>query len=348
MLKEHERYLLKAILSNSLSSENPSKETIERGLKTSNSYFQQFKENLLKEYKGKKLEDIEGSKVVSTDSGETLKIINKEKMDFKLSENNIKEELRKNLKLIPNIGVNTELKLKEKGYLNIDSLKNHDRYSNKAIKLSKTLDDSSLDQILCLLNKNKYNRECRNNLLRCASLVNKEDFKFMDIETLGLSNVPVILIGIAEFKGNKIISSQYLLRDKSEEPAILEGYLSHLDENSVHISYNGLSFDFPFIKNRCNYYGINSNLDNPHFDLIYFTRNLWKDKLPNCKLKTIEKYIFNIERENDVPGEYIPSYYETYLDESNIGPLIPIIEHNKQDIVSLASFLMKLYDEVNY
>ena len=28
--------------------------------------------------------------------------------------------------------------------------------------------------------------------------------------------------------------------------------------------------------------------------------------------------------------------------------MIPIIEHNRQDIVSLADFLMKMYEEVNY
>ena len=57
--------------------------------------------------------------------------------------------------------------------------------------------------------------------------------------------------------------------------------------------------------------------------------------------------MFGLERQGDVPGQYIPDYYNTYLTEGNIGPLIPIIEHNKQDIISLASFLEKIYAEVN-
>ena len=169
----------------------------------------------------------------------------------------------------------------------------------------------------------------------------------MDIETLGLSNVPVILIGVAEIKNNKITSSQYFLRDIYEEPAVLEAYLSHLDDDSIHVTFNGSMFDVPFIKNRCSYYRMNPQLDLPHLDLLYFARNLWKNTLPNCQLQTIEKEIFGIERKDDVPGQYILGYYQTYLTERNIGPIVPIIEHNRQDIVSLASFLMKMYDIVN-
>ena len=78
---------------------------------------------------------------------------------------------------------------------------------------------------------------------------------------------------------------------------------------------------------------------------MYPARNLWKDVLPNCKLTTIEEHIFNIKRDDDVPGAYVPGYYQTYLEKKNIGPLIPIIEHNRNDVISLASFLMKIYEE---
>lgn len=252
-----------------------------------------------------------------------------------------------NLKLLPRIGVKTEQNLKNAGYDTIESLANHDRYGLYADRFIANIEEMSFKDVLGLLNKNKYGKKCRDNLIKCASIPDAENFKFMDIETLGLSNVPVILIGVAEIKNNKITSSQYFLRDIYEEPAVLEAYLSHLDEDSVHVTFNGSMFDVPFIKNRCSYYRINPHLDLPHLDLLYFARNLWKDSLPNCQLQTIEKEIFGIERKDDVPGQYIPGYYQTYLTERNIGPIVPIIEHNRQDIVSLASFLMKMYDIVN-
>ena len=107
------------------------------------------------------------------------------------------------------------------------------------------------------------------------------------------------------------------------------------------------SFDVPFIRNRCIYNRINHDLELPHLDLMYFAKNLWKGSLPNFKLQTIEEEIFGITRYRDVPGQYIPGYYDTYLSKKNIGPVVPIIQHNCQDIISLASFLEKMYEDVN-
>lgn len=345
--EEHERYLLEAILSDSISSDNPSEKAKEKARKNSPSYFKALEENLLVKYENKKLSDISGSKIIDTDAGETLCITESEKINFKLAENNFKQQMNHNLKLLPKIGIKTEQNLKNAGYDTIESLTAHDRYGSYADRFMASIDEMSFKDVLRLLNKNKYGKKCRDNLIKCASIPDAENFKFMDIETLGLSNVPVILIGVAEIKNNKITSSQYFLRDIYEEPAVLEAYLSHLDDDSIHVTFNGSMFDVPFIKNRCSYYRMNPQLDLPHLDLLYFARNLWKNTLPNCQLQTIEKEIFRIERKDDVPGQYIPGYYQTYLTERNIGPIVPIIEHNRQDIVSLASFLMKMYDIVN-
>lgn len=344
--EEHEMYL-KRVLSNSISSQNPSEDTKRKARKLSSSYFQDYKQNLLKEYEGKKLTDITNSHVVSTSYGDTLKITEKEKIDFEIKDNDFKSQINSNLKLLPKIGLKTEQNLKSKGFTTIESLKNHDKYCDIASKFVDEIDDLSFGEIIDLLDNNKYGRKCRDNLLKSISLTDCENFKFMDIETLGLSNVPIILIGVAEIKGSKIISSQYFLRDIYEEPAVIEAYLSHLDEDSVHVTFNGKSFDVPFIKNRCRSNRLDGNLDLPHLDLMYFAKNLWKDELPNCQLQTIEKEVFGIEREGDVPGQHIPDYYNTYLSEKNIGPIVPIIEHNRQDIVSLASFLERMYEDVN-
>lgn len=343
---EHELYLRK-VLSNSIGSLNPSEDAKKEARKYSSSYFNDYKQRLLNEYEGKRLMDIDNSEVISTSFGDTLRITQKEEIDFDIYDNDFKSQMNSNLKLLPKIGIRTEQNLKDKGYTTIESLKNHDRYCDAASKFMENIDDLSFCEIIEILDNNKYSKKCRDNVLKSISLTDRENFKFMDIETLGLSNVPIILIGIAEIKKNKIISSQYFLRDIYEEGAIIEAYLSHLDEDSVHVTFNGKSFDVPFIKNRCLYNRLDVDLDLPHLDLMYFAKNLWKDDLPNCQLQTIERELFGIEREGDVPGQYIPNYYNTYLSERNIGPIVPIIEHNRQDIVSLASFLEKMYEEVN-
>lgn len=343
---EFEEYLRNA-LSNSISSQNPSEDAKQKARKLSSSYFEDLKQKLLIKYENKSLNDVMDCKICSTSFGEVLKISTQEKIDFNLEDNQFKQQINNNLKLLPRIGLKTEENLKKKGYETIDSLKNHDKYGNIASKFLNEIDDMSFQQIMDLLDENKYSKKCRENLLKCISLTDPENFKFMDIETKGLSNVPIILIGVAEIKRDKIIASQYFLRDYTEEASIIEAYLNHLDEDSVHVTFNGKTFDVPFIKNRCIYNRIKPELDLPHLDLMYFAKHLWKDNLPNCQLQTIEREIFGIEREEDVPGQYIPGYYDTYLSQNNIGPIVPIIEHNAQDIISLASFLEKMYGEVN-
>lgn len=343
---EHEMYL-RRVLSNSIGSMNPSEEAKKTARKFSNSYYMDYKQKLLKDYAEKTLADIENCEIISTSFGDTLKITESERIKFEIDDNDFKMQMNNNLKLLPKIGIKTEQNLKNKGYMTIESLKKHDRYCDIASSFLDKIDDLSFAEIIEILDNNRYSKKCRDNILKSISLTERENFKFMDIETLGLSNVPIILIGIAEFKRSRIISTQYFLREIYEEGAVIEAYLSHLDEDSVHVTFNGKSFDVPFIKNRCLYNRIDANLDLPHLDLMYFAKNLWRDQLPNCQLQTIENELFGIEREGDVPGQYIPDYYNSYLDEKNIGPIVPIIEHNRQDIVSLASFLEKMYEEVN-
>lgn len=341
-----EEYLRKS-LTNSISSLNPSEEAKNKARKLSPSYFNDLKEKLLIQYEDKSLKDIMDCKICSNSSGDVLKITTKEKISFDIEDNDFKNQINHNLKLLPKIGVKTEQNLKNNGYLTIESLTCHDRYSNSASKFMSDIEEMSYSEIIDLLDDNIYSKKCRDNILKSISLTDVENFKFMDIETKGLSNVPIILIGVAEIKNDKIIASQYFLRDYTEESNILEAYLSHLDEDSVHVTFNGKSFDVPFIKNRCIYNRVEANLDLPHLDLMYFAKNLWSQKLPNCKLQTIEREIFGINRVDDVPGQYIPDYYDTYLSQNNIGPVVPIIEHNCQDIISLASFLEKMYEDVN-
>ena len=341
-----EEYLRRA-LSNSVSSSNPSESTKQKARKLSSNYYDDLRKRLLVEYDEKSLNDVMDCKISKTSFGDALKITKKEKINFEIEDNDFKNQINSNLKLLPKIGLKTEENLKSKGYDTIESLKDHDKYCDVACKFMDNIEDMSFREIMDLLDNNRYSKKCRDNLIKCISMTDAENFKFMDIETKGLSNVPIILIGVAEIKGDKIIASQYFLRDYIEEPNIIEAYLSHLDEDSIHVTFNGKTFDVPFIKNRCRYNGIDADLDLPHLDLMYFAKSMWNEKLPNCQLQTIEKEIFGIEREDDVPGQYIPGYYDTYLSKNNIGPVVPIIEHNCQDIISLASFLEKMYKDVN-
>ena len=88
---EMEMYLRK-VLSNSISSANPSKEAKQKARKLSPSYFEDYKQRLLNEWSGKNVEDIDNSEVISTSFGDTLRITHEEKIDFKISDNDFKNQ----------------------------------------------------------------------------------------------------------------------------------------------------------------------------------------------------------------------------------------------------------------
>jgi uncharacterized protein YprB with RNaseH-like and TPR domain len=86
------------------------------------------------------------------------------------------------------------------------------------------------------------------------------------------------------------------------------------------------------------------DLEKPHFDILYFSRRAWRERVPNCRLGTLENYILGTTRKDDVPGALVPEFYESYMRSKNVGLLIPIIEHNKQDLVTLADIFSKLHE----
>ena len=62
----------------------------------------------------------------------------------------------------------------------------------------------------------------------------------LDIETMGFSSVPIILIGLARIKDNNIILiDQYLSRNIREEPAMLMALVRCLRKNDTVITFNG-------------------------------------------------------------------------------------------------------------
>ena len=79
--------------------------------------------------------------------------------------------------------------------------------------------------------------------------------------------------------------------------------------------------------------------------MLHFSRRRWKGDLPSLRLTALEKEILGICRNNDVPGQMVPEFYATYQWSGNVGPLVPILEHNRQDVISLALLFFHLVGE---
>ncbi len=306
----------------------------------------ELKSQLLDKFKNIALTDAIAGKTVSNEHGECYAVSSTCVSNFKTAPY---EESRRviisDLKIIPGIGPSRERVLKEQGYKTIEDLKSHPLWAKHARNFMELIEKKQLRQTQSWLGQRLPKSHPLIHYL--AGFCKNDDFAIVDIETLGLSERPIILLGIAKPKKNRFCVSQFLLRDIQDEPSAIHELVSQLDSDTSLITFNGKSFDIPYIKQRLAYYGLDAPLDYPNFDVLHFTRRAFKGKLSDCRLETVEKYVMGITREIDIPGALVPNFYDTYLTTGNVGPLVAIVEHNKQDLITLGKLFCRLYEEWN-
>ena len=302
-----------------------------------------FEKQLLKQYRGKTIEKTFPGRVVSNEHGECYETSSSCFVKFKkVTYEESRQIMISNLRVLPGIGQVSERALKKQGYKTIEDLEHHPRWKIQAHKYMKLIDAKEVDATQKWL----WQRLPKSHPLLhyLAGFCQDHDFAIVDIETLGLSERPIILLGIAKPTKDHICTTQFLLRDIPDEPSAIFALIAQLEPNLSLITYNGKNFDIPYIKQRLAYYGIDSHIDNLNFDILHFTRRALKAKLINCRLETVESYL-GIKREINIPGALVPHFYDTYLRTKNVGPLVPIVEHNRQDLLTLGTLFSKLYEE---
>lgn len=169
------------------------------------------------------------------------------------------------------------------------------------------------------------------------------DLLFVDLETTGLGGTPLFLIGTMVCEGHDLIVRQYLARSYAEEPAVTALFLERAARKRLLVSYNGKSFDMPYVRTRAAANGLPYTLELPHFDLLHEARRIWKDSLPNCKLQTLEHHICGRPpRAGDIAGCEIPEAYHAFVRTGNAAQLAQILTHNLWDLITMAEIITKL------
>ena len=256
-----------------------------------------------------------------------------------------RHDILSDLTLVRGIGEKIQQNLKARGYDTLEDLLHHPKFRTAAEEVVEQLSSGKSVDMMDLIGS----RHSRSHplALGTAGFYDPDAFVFIDIETMGLFSRPIILFGVGTIEGKKLVVRQYLLRDVADEQAALVATMNHLSgENPALVTFNGKSFDFPYILDRLSYYGIRPRSRIPHFDMLHFSRRRWKNELSSLRLSALEKEILGVVREEDIPGQMVPEFYETYLRTGNCGPLVPIVEHNKQDVVSLAQLFFLLLGEL--
>jgi len=182
-----------------------------------------------------------------------------------------------------------------------------------------------------------FSRACRSQHVR------PEDIVFIDLETTGLSMTPVFLIGTMECGADGFVFHQYFARDYSEEASILAAFRERMADIRLAITFNGKSFDLPYLVSRGACTGVAMREPEFHLDLLHEARRLYGRDLPNCRLQTLEQHICGREREDDIPGSEIPAAYHEFVRTGNANKIRSILTHNLLDILTMADLMCRMW-----
>ncbi len=168
----------------------------------------------------------------------------------------------------------------------------------------------------------------------------------LDIETTGLNSkyCKVILIGILFNKDNKTIIKQFFANSEDDEKELLLNFINFIKDYKNHITFNGLTFDIPFLNSRLKKYNINFSLSkNDDIDILKVIRPFKENlSLSDCKLKTIEKYL-GIYREDTISGKESVNLYKEYSATQEDSLKDKILLHNYEDVYYLGK-IFKIKD----
>lgn len=175
-----------------------------------------------------------------------------------------------------------------------------------------------------------------------APVTRRGGLLFLDTETTGLAGgtgTYAFLVGAALLEEDRVVVTQYFMRDLDEEPALLAALTPLLERATGIVTFNGAGFDLPLLETRFVLARRRWPAAVPHLDLLRPARRIWTTVLPDCRLATLEREVFGLARESDVPGALIPSLYFEFLRSRRPERLARVFAHNRDDLLSLVALM---------
>lgn len=175
-----------------------------------------------------------------------------------------------------------------------------------------------------------------------ANLAGLPSACYFDTETTGLSTgagTVVFLAGLGHLERGHLVVRQLLLPDYPHEAALLRLASAELASLPRVVTYNGRGFDLPLLITRLTVHRLfreMSALPELHDDLLPVARRLYRRPLGGARLADVESGVLGVIRTSDCPGSEVPSRYFGYLRGGSPDLLTDVLDHNLQDIVSLA------------
>lgn len=167
----------------------------------------------------------------------------------------------------------------------------------------------------------------------------------LDTETTGLATAAgtlAFLVGLGWWEGARFRQVQLLLPDHADEPALLDALRVHIPARAWLVTYNGRGFDWPLLVARYRMTRADAPDHAGHLDLLPVVRRLFRHRMTDARLQTVETELLGLHRRGDVPGWEIPARYLQFLRDGEPARLVEIVRHNDEDVRSLARLLVHL------
>jgi uncharacterized protein YprB with RNaseH-like and TPR domain len=237
--------------------------------------------------------------------------------------------LKKTFLHIPGIGIKTEKMLWESGIHSWDDFPN---------KYSTGFSPKKLDSVAKHLRESRHQIKCFNPNYFAELIPANQHWRFfpefrssavyLDIETTGLNRFYETITTIALYDGESIF---YYVKDKN-----LNDFPEDIKKYKVIITYNGKSFDVPFIER---YFGI--TLNHAHIDLRYILGSLgYKGGLKFCETQLG----FNRGDLTDMDGFFAVLLWYDFQKNGNEKALETLLAYNIQDVLSLENLMIVAYN----
>ncbi len=255
-----------------------------------------------------------------------------------------KEAYNNTLELLYGIRDRKAQKIIECGIKDLKSASGHEKYGKEACHILSALDKDfhSIKSVL----SSRFSPSHRLFFLLSA-FFKPEELLFVDIETKSLFfETSIIEIGAGYFEGKTFTVKQFTCLSDAAEYEILEEFGKLLTGKKAFVTFNGRTFDIPFIDGRISYYGgISSTVDLMelhNFDLLHFSRCCYKEEFDSYRLKSLEVNVLGKEREGDIDGAEVQVYFENFVNTGDPKYIEPIIYHNMEDIYAMVQLMERL------
>lgn len=167
----------------------------------------------------------------------------------------------------------------------------------------------------------------------------------LDTETTGLGTAAgtlAFLVGLGWWERDLFRQVQLLCPDYGDEAALLAAVEAAIPPDSWLVTYNGRGFDWPLLVTRYRLIRRAAPVHAGMLDLLPHVRRLFRHRLSDARLATVERDLLGVRREGDVDSWEIPERYLAFVRGGSAAPLAPVVTHNAEDVRSLGRLLVHL------